>query len=337
MLLHCDPLRCEYGRPRRAECVSDMNDISVVVGTYNRRDLIQACVESVLAQTKRLARLYITDAGSTDGTIDYLNSVASGRVVPVLEGKKLGQARAYNDVFKQVTSRYVCWISDDNAIVNGGLDVAAEILDREARVGMVGLKVKDLQGPFVKAPYIGGVSALGVLNVNQGMLRTEVLSEAGYFSERFRDYGIDPDLTAKVLLSGHDVVYTKDIAIHHHRLWETDPSKPEYEKMMQRQVVAQQLYLDKYGKAMGAAPFYLAKRAGWKALREALGKRYSINSHERFMGQLPRDWNNIFASRYISVFDPLLHQGKAFHLRQNAPLLRPRVLPADPTPLAASA
>ena len=146
--------------------------LAVVLGTFNRLESLKRCIESVFAQTRTPSIVYVTDAGSTDGTVDYLKSIASERLVPILVGEKLGQARAYNDVFATVTTPYVVWLSDDNEIVNHGLDVGVEILDRCPKVGMVGIKVKDVEGPFVDAPYIGAVSKIGVLNVNQGMLRT---------------------------------------------------------------------------------------------------------------------------------------------------------------------
>ena len=71
--------------------------------------------------------------------------------MPVLVGERLGQARAYNDVFATLDTPYVVWISDDNEVVNHGLDVAVDILERLPRVGMVGVKVKDVEGPFVEA------------------------------------------------------------------------------------------------------------------------------------------------------------------------------------------
>jgi GT2 family glycosyltransferase len=308
-----------------------MGDISVVVGTYNRRDLIEKCVDSVLRETKRLAKLYITDAGSTDGTVEYLKALNNPLAEPILVGKKLGQAQAYNDVFAKVQSRYVCWISDDNEIANGGIDLAAGILDAEPEVAMVGMKVKDLQGPFAKAPYIGGVSELGILNVNQGMLRTDVLKAVGGFSLAFRDYGIDPDLTAKVLLHGHDVVYTREVCILHHRGWETDPSKPEFAAMQKRQEVYKALYRQKYAKAFAPSPFYLAKRGAWKLARGLMGPRFKINSSEPVFGWLQRDWNNMLSSRHISVFDPLISNGKPWYLRQRAPRgAGPNALPPDP-------
>jgi len=81
-----------------------MADYSVVVGTYNRLEHIKRCVESVIREAKRPFKLYITDAGSTDGTIEYLQSVASNQVIPLLIGEKLGQARAYNNVFREITT-----------------------------------------------------------------------------------------------------------------------------------------------------------------------------------------------------------------------------------------
>ena len=44
--------------------------ISVVVGTLNRIDLLRNCIESIV-RTSIPVKIYVTDAGSTDGTIDY--------------------------------------------------------------------------------------------------------------------------------------------------------------------------------------------------------------------------------------------------------------------------
>jgi GT2 family glycosyltransferase len=38
-----------------------------------------------------------------------------------------------------------------------------------------------------------------------------------WLDEQFCDYGIDSDLTTRILLEGYKVVYTKRAAIHHLR------------------------------------------------------------------------------------------------------------------------
>jgi GT2 family glycosyltransferase len=319
--------------PYAAESRSTAARLAVVVGTYNRLDQIKRCIESIRRETRTPTVIYVTDAGSTDGTVEYLRESAAPDLVPILAGRKLGQAKAYNDAFKMVAAPYTAWLSDDNEVVNGGLDRAVSILDGDSRIGMVGLKVRDKEGPFVKAPYIGGISKAGILNVNQGVLPTALLREVGYFSETFGFYGIDPDLTAKVLFSGRDVVYTREVAIHHYRNWPADRSTPEWLALQQHHEKSERLYLAKYGALGRFDMFYWLRRAGWKLFRDALGKRFKINSTKPIGGLLIRDWHNTIASRHISLLDPWLTRGKPYHLRQSVSFLaRPLRLPPDPDP-----
>jgi GT2 family glycosyltransferase len=306
--------------------------LTVVVGTYNRLDQIKRCIESIRHETSHKTLIVVTDAGSTDGTVDYLRQAAAPDLKPILAGRKLGQAKAYNDVFRETTSPYVAWLSDDNEVVNGGLDLAVNILERRRRIDMVGLKVRDRLGPFAKAPYIGGIAAAtGILNVNQGVLRTQRLREVGYFSETFGFYGIDPDLTAKILYRGGAVVYTRPVAIHHYRNWPTDKSGPEWSALHTHHQKAEQIYRAKYAGIADGDPLWMARRWLWKLARLGLGKKFAINSHQPFAGLLHRDWHNVFAARHINVFDPLLTRSQEFHLRQQAsPLARPLRLPPDP-------
>ena len=305
--------------------MTDTSRISVVLGTYNRLDNLRVCIRSIFEQTTTPTRVYVTDAGSTDGTVEYLESIASDRLVPVLVGKKLGQARAYNDVFKTIDTPYVCWLSDDNEVVDHGLDVGVSVLDELPTVGMVGLKVKDVEGPFVEAPYLGAVSSIGVLNVNQGLLRTPVLQAVGGFSERFRDYGIDPDLTAKVLFSGHDVAYTRPVAIHHYRAWADGSEASVQQRERQRSYV--DLYWRKWGHFAPPDRAYRARKAAWKAFQKAF--RMHINSPRVILGMNGRDWCNVLTGRYIALDDPLRTRGKPYHLIQSYRGPR-RPLPPDP-------
>lgn len=313
-------------------------ELAVVVGTYNRLDQIRRCIDSIRRETRTPTMIYVTDAGSTDGTVEYLQSAAAADLTPLLIGRKLGQAKAYNDVFRAIEAPYTAWLSDDNEVANGGLDRAVDILRAEPKIGMVGLKVRDKEGPFVKAPYIGGISKAGILNVNQGVLQTRVLREVEYFSETFGFYGIDPDLTAKVLFAGYDVVYTREVAIHHYRNWPADKSTPEWQALQKHHEKADRLYAAKYGALGRFDLLWHARRYGWKAWRELLGDRFKVNGDKPFMGLLMRDWHNTLASRHISLLDPMLTRGKQYHLRQSAsPFARPARLPADPDPALALA
>lgn len=292
--------------------------LSVVLGTYNRLDQLRRCIDSIVRETSTPTRVYVTDAGSTDGTIDYLQSIASDRIIPVLVGQKLGQAKAYNDVFTRLDTPYVCWLSDDNEVINHGLDTAVRILESDPAIGMVALKTRDKQGPFVGAPYIGGISAAGILNVNQGVLPTALLQRIGGFSEEFRDYGIDPALTAEVLKTGHKVVYTKVHALNHYRNWSEDPKSENYQWLQERQARAKKLYLERYAADIGSEDM------GFK-VKSTVGKFVKVKLAKLGMGEFVRtsrvcrDMFNILSGKYISVADPLKSWGKDFHLVQQMP------------------
>jgi GT2 family glycosyltransferase len=311
--------------------MTETPELSIVVGTLDRLDQLRTCIESIGCETRTPHVVYVTDAGSVDGTVEYLKGSADTRIRPVLVGRRLGQARAYNDVFDQVSTPYVCWISDDNVIVDGGLDRAVEALRRDRRIGMYALKVQDKLGPFVDAPYIGGFSTLGILNVNQGVLPTEVLKQVGGFSEAFRDYGIDPDLTAKVLFTGRDVVYGRAVAIHHYRNWSVDKTSEAYQALQQKQKRGLALYEAKYNRLQKHDPIFEWKKRVWTRLQALLPGHLAPNGRERFLGLLPRDWKNTWNGRFISVLDPLLTLGRPFHLRQRLPARMSRTgCPPDP-------
>jgi GT2 family glycosyltransferase len=287
--------------------------VSVVVGTLNRLDLLRECIESIIRNTSIPVKIYVTDAGSTDGTIDYLRGIESAAISITLHQKKLGQAKAYNEIFSIINSPYVCWLSDDNVIVDHSLETAVSILESNPHIGMVGLKVKDVQGPFSSEPYIGGISEAGILNVNQGVLRTDILQQLSGFSEEFSDYGIDPDLTARVLYAGHDIVYTKKVAILHWRDWgESDVLLAQ----MAKQERYKALYRDKY--------VDVQLNRGLKRSRYlvARGVKYFIMGFSRLfpgarMISWARDWYNVLLGSHISLLDSIKCLGKPFHLQQH--------------------
>jgi GT2 family glycosyltransferase len=292
-----------------------MADISIVIGTFNRLASLKRAVASISKETSRSFCIHVTDAGSTDGTLEYLESAQSDRLVPHFVGKRVGQAKAYNDVFRGLVSPYVCWLSDDNEVVNGSLDEAARILDARPDFGMVGLKVKDTQGPFAHAPYIGGVSPIGVLNVNQGMLRTPLLQSLGGFSEEFRDYGIDPDLTTRVLLAGYGIVYTRRVAILHYRDWGPGKDSPEFREKMDRQKQYLELYKRKYEHLVQGDLTWSLKRQLGRAFRHTVSKD-ALSSTKTFLGGCARDWNNALSARFISPLDPITSKNQPYHLIQ---------------------
>jgi len=289
--------------------------LSIVIGTFNRLEQLKRCIDSIFNGTTLSVKVYVTDAGSTDGTIEYLRSIESGNLIPLFVGEKIGQAKAYNGVFKIVDTPFVCWLSDDNEVVNSSLDIAVEILEANPSIGLVGLKIKDVRGPFIAAPYIGGISSIGILNVNQGVLPSALMKRIGGFSEEFLDYGIDPDLTAKILFEGYKIVYTKKIALLHHRNWNEDKESEDTKRLNEKHKRYYALYEKKY------SPYSELWNNGISITNiNRRIKRYLVNGKKvKLINQkkLTRDIYNIVNAKYISLLDIVLNLGKKYHLVQS--------------------
>jgi GT2 family glycosyltransferase len=117
-------------------------DLGIVIGTFNRLALLRKCLDALIGKVRIPHEIIVVDAGSTDGTQEYLEHQQGIRVIE--DGQLIGQAQSLNRVFKTLKSKYVCWLSDDNIIQGGMLDVAVNILKRNPDIGLVGLKVRDI-------------------------------------------------------------------------------------------------------------------------------------------------------------------------------------------------
>ena len=303
--------------------------LSVVIGTYNRLDLLKQCLDALLGRIKVTNEIIVVDAGSTDGTRQYVQTLKHVNLVRDVGLK--GQANSLNQVFRTLKSKYVCWLSDDNVVQSRMLDQAVSILENSPEIGMVSLKVKDVTGPYTSRPYLGAIWKSGILNCNQGMLPTKLLQELDGFDEEFRDYGIDADLTTRVLLAGYKVVFTKRVAIHHYRNHDTDNWTTKSNRDL-RLKLAIDLYRKKYATLCMAASTSSTSASSHQPPRffEKLLKLHKLASHvsgflgndaivARWINAFFHDWRNVLRGRFISKWDPFINLCHPYYLIQQIP------------------
>ncbi|MBI5055291.1 MAG: glycosyltransferase [Nitrospirae bacterium] len=284
----------------------------ILIATFNRLDLLKLTLESIASWTKCSHEVIVIDGGSTDGTIEYLES--NKDVTPFFQGALIGTSRAYNQVWKQVESKYTCWLSDDTEIVNGSLDMAINLLENKPEIGMVGLKMKDTVGPWKRQPYGGGLSEYGILTCNHGVLSMELLRSVGFFNELYRSYTIDTDLTASVLSAGKSVVMTKHVSVLHHREYIEREGKDRIKQSMAG-IDNAKIYAGKF-KFLGASPYPARVK---NALGLMLGKLLFPEPDTERFGLNTRDWTNLTRGRFISVMDPVINWQNPYHLTQKIP------------------
>lgn len=90
--------------------------VSVVIASYNQKNVISETVLSVLAQTYKNLEIIISDDGSTDGTRELLESMAitDPRIKLHLQEKNLGITSNYNFLVNHATGFYVALFSGDD-------------------------------------------------------------------------------------------------------------------------------------------------------------------------------------------------------------------------------
>jgi len=93
---------------------SELRGTAAVVVTYNRKDLLVRCLDTLLRQTEPLAQIYVIDNASTDGTADVIPD--HERVTYLRLERNLGGAYGFAYGVREVLKgpyRHV-WLMDDD-------------------------------------------------------------------------------------------------------------------------------------------------------------------------------------------------------------------------------
>jgi len=90
--------------------------VSVIMPAYNSRNTIGRAIQSVLAQTYKRFELLVIDDGSTDNTVDIVNSYmkTDSRIVLLHNPKNLGVAASRNHGCRKAQGEYLAFLDSDD-------------------------------------------------------------------------------------------------------------------------------------------------------------------------------------------------------------------------------
>lgn len=88
--------------------------VSVIMPTYNRKDIIKNAIDSVLSQTYSNFELIIVDDGSNDGTSNFLKTIDDDRLVLQSHTNNKGVASARNTGLKNAKGEIITYLDSDN-------------------------------------------------------------------------------------------------------------------------------------------------------------------------------------------------------------------------------
>jgi N-acetylglucosaminyl-diphospho-decaprenol L-rhamnosyltransferase len=212
--------------------------LSIVIVSYNTRDDLMRCLESLHATPPRAMHdIVVVDNGSTDGSTDAVRRFPDVRVLE--SGGNVGFARANNLGIRATASVNVLVLNSDTIVPAGAIDRLLAELDANPDVAVVGPRIVDGQGraelsfgrmmtPFNEfrqkrlgrgpvdeltrtRAYPDWVSAACLL------VRRADAEAAGLFDERYFMYTEDVDFCAAIRARGRKILFAPEIEIVHLR------------------------------------------------------------------------------------------------------------------------
>lgn len=115
---------------------SDSPFFSVIIPTFNRKQMLLKAINSVLDQTFSNFEVIVIDDGSTDDTASMVKSIADERVRYIYQENQERSA-ARNNGIRQSRGKYICFLDNDDLYLPNHLETFYnEIVDRQYEEGL---------------------------------------------------------------------------------------------------------------------------------------------------------------------------------------------------------
>ena len=225
--------------------------VAVVVLCHNNADIIESCVESLVANRGRLDyEIAIVDNCSSDGSWEWLAARAEKGDVLALRNERNGCSSGRNLGVRATRGEIVVFLdSDQRALRPGWLDPALDILREQARIGAVswnagwfhrgtggGTIVDDLPERGMTGRYASACFRTDVafLATSGFAAPRSVLARTAGFDEFFDPTCFeDTDISFQIKDLGYELAYCPHIAIDH-RPHATTGGLREYSELYKR-------------------------------------------------------------------------------------------------------
>ncbi len=112
--------------------------VSIVMACYDRASTVEAAVRSVLTQSYKGLEVLLCDDGSTDGTLDLLEKLATmDSRVRVLRMPHRGVAATLREGFGAAAGEFVGQVDSDDLLVQTAVEETVAVMEARPRLAMV--------------------------------------------------------------------------------------------------------------------------------------------------------------------------------------------------------
>jgi GT2 family glycosyltransferase len=224
-------------------------DLSIVIVSYNTKDILENCLRSIYAETKRVMfEVIVVDNASEDGTIGMIDAQYPN-VRLIKNSHNAGFAAANNQGITISLGKYVLLLNSDTVVINGALDRTIAFMDTNSEASITGCRqlfpdfrlqesCRSFPTPwniftestflykiFPKTRLFGhyyltyfdyrSVKEIDVVMGSFMMIRRSVLNSIGGFDESFFFYTEETDFCYRAKLRGFRSFFYPDAEIIH--------------------------------------------------------------------------------------------------------------------------
>lgn len=227
-------------------------DLSVIIVSYNTKDLLKQTIQSVIDNTKDIEyEIFVTDNNSSDDSVEMVKK--DYPKVNLIESKEnLGFPKGNNIAIKRATGRYILLLNSDTKVIGECLQNCIKYMDKHREIGALGCKVELPSGKLDHACKRGfptpEASLYYLLKLNKFfpdkkkfgkytmsyvkdnevaevdslmgafmMIPKKVVDEVGMLDEEFFMYGEDIDWCFRIKKAGYKVLYYPVEKIIHYK------------------------------------------------------------------------------------------------------------------------
>src|SRR3989338_4157551 len=123
--------------------------ISVIISTYNRKDLIGRCLEALLKTRYENYEIIVVDGGSNDGTYEFLKKYCKNkRKVKLLQDKTPGRNPARNTGIKNAKGDILIFVDSDCLVEKDLMGEIIKPFKNPIIGGVIGRTIADKKGLF---------------------------------------------------------------------------------------------------------------------------------------------------------------------------------------------
>jgi GT2 family glycosyltransferase len=228
-----------------------MIDLSIVIVSWNTRDLLRQCIRSVIETTENLKyEIFVVDNNSSDNTVEMVRKEFPQ--VKLIENKfNAGFAKANNQAIKISEGKYIILLNPDTIVKKDALYNMLKFMENDKNIGIVGCKLLNTDGTLqescrrfpdlptyinillkthivfpnlkcLKRYFMKDMNYDKINEVDQVMgaalmYRRDVLGEESYLDEDYWIWFEEVDFCFKVKKQGCKVVYIPHAEIVHYK------------------------------------------------------------------------------------------------------------------------